>query len=108
MEYLAEGTRTDKALALANTALFTKEGGDRRNGVNILIVITDGKTNPIHSVPYETVLAPLRVGFFLSFLPFFFLFLLSLFCAQQTSYLQAMSKFQAQFHYNWLYGILNF
>ena len=71
MEYLAEGTRTDKALALANTALFTKEGGDRRNGVNILIVITDGKTNPIHSVPYETVLAPLRVGFFYLFYPFF-------------------------------------
>ena len=72
MEYLAEGTRTDKALALANTALFTKEGGDRRNGVNILIVITDGKTNPIHSVPYETVLAPLRVGFFfIFFTPFF-------------------------------------
>mgnify|MGYP001793611145 CR=1 FL=1 len=61
MEYLAEGTRTDNALALANEKLFTKDGGDRSTARNILIVITDGKTNPVKSKPYEQVLAPLKV-----------------------------------------------
>ena len=64
MEYLAEGTRTDKALRLADQLLFTKEGGNRPDAHDILIVVTDGKTNPIHSEPYEKVLAPLKVIFY--------------------------------------------
>ena len=53
-------TRTDKALDLACSQLFTSAGGDRADKDNILIVFTDGKTN-YGSVPYPDVLRPLQV-----------------------------------------------
>ena len=59
--WLGAGTRTDLALQLANTDLFSPEGGDRRNKPNLLIVITDGRTNPTSSKPYAEVLKPLQV-----------------------------------------------
>lgn len=61
LHWLGEGTRTDLALELANTDLFSPKGGDRRNKPNVLIVITDGRTNPTSSKPYAIVLKPLQV-----------------------------------------------
>ena len=58
--WLGEGTRTDLALELADTDLFSPKGGDRHNKPNVLIVITDGRTNP-SSKPYPKVLKPLQV-----------------------------------------------
>ena len=61
LDWLGEGTRTDLALELANTELFSPKGGDRPNKPNVLIVITDGRTNPTLSKPYPEVLKPLQV-----------------------------------------------
>lgn len=36
-------TRTDLALTMAKDKLFTKEGGDREDKPNVMIVLTDGK-----------------------------------------------------------------
>lgn len=58
--HLSQGTRTDLALSLANTELFTQQGGDRPDKPNVMIVITDGRTNN-GSAPYPTVLQPLQV-----------------------------------------------
>ncbi|XP_022796157.1 uncharacterized protein LOC111334628 isoform X1 [Stylophora pistillata] len=58
--YLREGTRTDKALELANTSLFSGQGGDRFDKPDVLIVITDGLTDPERSKPYPLVLQPLK------------------------------------------------
>ena len=60
--YLAEGTRTDLALSLASKELFSIQGGDRPSVPNVLIVITDGRTNPQSSRPYPQVLQPLKVS----------------------------------------------
>ena len=60
MEYLAEETRTDKALIMAADELFTKYGGDRPDAGNVLLIITDGKASP-KSKPYSKVLPPLKV-----------------------------------------------
>ena len=54
------GTRTDKALEMANDQLFTPGAGDRAHANNVLIVLTDGKTNS-GSKPYSQVLKPLQV-----------------------------------------------
>ena len=45
-------TFTDKALKQAGDDMFTPKGGDRPDKPDILIVITDGKTNP-KSEKYE-------------------------------------------------------
>ncbi|KAL9978387.1 hypothetical protein ACROYT_G015895 [Oculina patagonica] len=37
-----EGTRTDMALNLASTKLFTEKGGDRPNAKNVMLIFTDG------------------------------------------------------------------
>ena len=63
--YTSGMTRTDVAIELANNQLFTDAGGQRSDKPNVLIVMTDGHTNP-GSKPYKTVLAPLKVGCFLS------------------------------------------
>lgn len=63
--YTSGMTRTDVAIELANSQLFTDAGGQRSDKPNVLIVMTDGHTNP-ESKPYKTVLAPLKVGRFLS------------------------------------------
>ncbi|XP_078364486.1 von Willebrand factor A domain-containing protein 2-like [Oculina patagonica] len=52
-------TRTDIAIELANSQLFSRAGGFRSDKPNVLIVITDGKTE-YGSKPYKTVLAPLK------------------------------------------------
>ena len=62
--YTSGMTRTDVAIELANNQLFTVAGGQRSDKPNVLIVMTDGYTNP-QSKPYKTVLAPLKVGRFL-------------------------------------------
>lgn len=56
--YTGGGTRTDIALEMANSGLFSSAGGDRIDKPNVLVVITDGKTNS-GSKAYKTVLAPL-------------------------------------------------
>lgn len=58
--YLQKGTRTDKALDKAATDLYTKEGGDREAVANVLLVVTDGRTNH-ESESYEEALKPLKV-----------------------------------------------
>ena len=59
--YTSGNTRTDVAIELANSQLFSSSGGDRTDKDNVLIVMTDGKTNH-GSKPYKTVLAPLKVS----------------------------------------------
>ena len=59
--YSGGWTRTDKALEMAAQKLFTDAGGDRKDKPNILLVLTDGKTNR-GSKPYPEVLRPLQVG----------------------------------------------
>ena len=46
---------------MANSGLFSSGGGDRADKPNVLVVITDGKTNS-GSKPYSSVLAPLIVS----------------------------------------------
>lgn len=53
-------TFTDRALRKAGEELFTVQWGDRPNKPNVLVVLTDGKTNP-SGEPYETALVPLKV-----------------------------------------------
>ena len=48
---------------MANSGLFTAAGGDRGDKPNVLVVITDGKTNS-RSKAYSSVLAPLIVSRF--------------------------------------------
>ena len=50
-----------RALEMAANKLFTVAGGDRNDKPNILIVLTDGKTNR-GSKPYPEVLQPLQVS----------------------------------------------
>ncbi len=59
--YTGGGTRTDIALEMANSGLFSSAGGDRGDKPNVLVVITDGKTNH-GSKAYSTVLRPLIVS----------------------------------------------
>lgn len=58
--YPGKWTRTDRALEMAAQKLFTDAGGDRKDKPNVLIVLTDGKTNR-GSKPYPEVLRPLQV-----------------------------------------------
>lgn len=60
LPYLHGGTRTDKALIKAATDLYSPRGGDRSDVVNVLLVVTDGRTNH-HSEPYDDALRPLKV-----------------------------------------------
>lgn len=54
-------TRTDIAIELANSQLFSNSGGRRIDKPNVLIVMTDGNTNP-GSKSYSQVLALLKVS----------------------------------------------
>ena len=58
--YLMGGTRTDLALKKANEWFFSKEA-DRKYVPNVLVVLTDGRTN-INSEPYSKVIPPLKVS----------------------------------------------
>ncbi|KXJ24916.1 coadhesin [Exaiptasia diaphana] len=59
LPYLRGGTRTDKALQEAAKDIFTSHGGDRYDVPNVLLVLTDGRTNN-QSKPYQDALRPLR------------------------------------------------
>jgi len=58
IRFTGGGTRTDRALEKADSGLFSSAGGDRGDKPNVLMVITDGRTNR-GSKPYPRVLAPL-------------------------------------------------
>ncbi|EDO38826.1 predicted protein [Nematostella vectensis] len=60
IEYLPGGTRTDLALKKVNEDIFSPMGGARNDVPQVLVVITDGKTNQ-RSEPYSSVLQPLKV-----------------------------------------------
>jgi len=70
MKYDPGRTRTDKAIKMANERLFTERGGARQGVPKFLIVLTDGSTSE-GSLPYATVLAPLKVKSSFSFRFFF-------------------------------------
>ena len=53
-------TFIDEALIKANKSLFTPRGGDRPEAPNVLILMTDGKTND-HSIPFSEIVPSLRV-----------------------------------------------
>ena len=57
---LSSPTRTDRALEAANDQLFTKEGGDRPDFPNSLVLLTDGKTN-VASKPWNQTIPLLEV-----------------------------------------------
>ena len=57
---LGKRTFIDKALMKANDSLFTQEGGDRPNAPNVLILMTDGKTND-DSKPFSEIIPSLKV-----------------------------------------------
>ena len=60
-------TRTDKALILADSDLFTAAGGDRPDKPNLLLVFTDGKPTPKPGYkPFSVTVPPLEVGRFVS------------------------------------------
>ena len=61
IKYEPDRTRTDKAIKMANDRLFTDSGGARKDVPKFLIVLTDGTTSE-DSMPYQTVLAPLKVS----------------------------------------------
>ena len=53
-------TYIDRALITANDSLFTPTGGDRLEVPNVLILMTDGRTNEA-SVPFSEIVPSLRV-----------------------------------------------
>ena len=53
-------TYIDRALLKANDSLFTQNGGDRPEAPNVLILMTDGKTNDA-SKPFSEIVPSLRV-----------------------------------------------
>lgn len=58
---LGDLTFIDKALNAAAQKLFTEEGGDRPNFPNVLILLSDGRTN-IKSKPFSTIIPLLEVS----------------------------------------------
>ena len=62
---LIYGTRTDRALIMANNELFTAAGGDRPDKPNVLLVFTDGKPSR-RSKPFSETIPPLEVCSFIS------------------------------------------
>ena len=56
------GSRTyiDRALEAANTTLFTEDGGDRPEFPNVLVLMTDGRTNK-NSKNYSEIIPFLQV-----------------------------------------------
>ena len=59
-ENLGKRTFIDRALIKANDSLFTQNGGDRSNAPNVLILMTDGRTND-ESVPFSEIIPSLEV-----------------------------------------------
>jgi len=63
-EELKGRTFTDRAIKLAGEKMFTTEEGERPDKADVLIILTDGRTNK-DSEPYDVVNQPLRVGIFI-------------------------------------------
>ena len=63
-EKLRGRTYTDRAIKMAGDKMFTVEGGERPDKQDVLLVLTDGRTNE-DSEPYENVNQPLKVGIFI-------------------------------------------
>lgn len=62
LPHIRGGTRTDRALELAANEFFGWEDcGDRPDKPNVLLVLTDGDTNP-GSKPFSQVTSPLDVS----------------------------------------------
>lgn len=82
---LGDRTFTDKALMAAAGKLFTEEGGDRPDFPNVLIILTDGRTNPA-SKPFSTIipLLEVRIPRYYNLLLFVHLFLLAPFIFLET------------------------
>ncbi|XP_032227696.2 uncharacterized protein LOC5503440 [Nematostella vectensis] len=59
IEFTGGKTRTDFALQVAITDLFTNSAGDRENVTDVLIVMTNGRTSQ-GSLPYKDVMKPLK------------------------------------------------
>ena len=64
VEELKGRTFTDRAIKMAGEVMFTTAGGDRPDKPDVLVILTDGKTNK-DSQPYDVVNKPLRVGVFI-------------------------------------------
>ena len=62
-ERLRGKTFTDRAIKMAGEVMFTAAGGDRPDKPDVLVILTDGRTNE-NSEPYDVVNQPLRVGIF--------------------------------------------
>ena len=60
LRYRPGGTRTDRAMDLADEAIFRVAHGERLNVPHIMLVVTDGKTNP-GSKAYQDVVKPFEV-----------------------------------------------
>ncbi|CAH3177156.1 unnamed protein product [Porites evermanni] len=58
-DILGRPTRTDKALTAVAEKVFVSENGDRPNSPNVMIIFTDGKTNP-KSESYDIVVPKLE------------------------------------------------
>lgn len=56
---LSGGTYTDRALVAAEQIVFAPENGERGDAANIVVVITDGRTNKA-SLPFNVTVPPLR------------------------------------------------
>lgn len=57
---LLGSTFIDRALIKANDSLFTPNGGNRPRAPNVLILMTDGRTNDA-SIPFSEIVPSLRV-----------------------------------------------
>ena len=68
--FLGDRTFTDKALLAAADRLFVERAGDRPKYPNVLILFTDGRTNP-NSKPFSEITAKLRVRLKQKLLPLF-------------------------------------
>ena len=58
---LGKRTFIDKALITAHEKLFSEEGGDRPKYPNVLILLTDGRTN-VNSKPFSQIIPLLKVS----------------------------------------------
>jgi len=64
IEDLKGKTFTDRAIKKAGEEMFNvATGGDRPDKPDVLVILTDGKTND-DSLPYDAVNKPLKVGVF--------------------------------------------
>ena len=59
-DHLQGSTFIDRALIKANDSLFTPMGGDRPEAPNVLVLMTDGRTNKA-SRPFSEIVPSFRV-----------------------------------------------